>query len=164
MEGNGNKSQNWSLSRWSNHPLDMLSRWKGMETADFGGIGNPSASLWICFPVWREWKLKTGLGNKSLYFSFGYAFPVEGNGNTSNNSCCIAYLYFGYAFPVEGNGNINCRRSYGLMELVTLDMLSRWKGMETVTSFLFLRICSDFGYAFPVEGNGNRVCQCANLI
>ena len=39
------------------NPLDMLSRWKGMETP-YRSSSASDLPLWICFPVGREWKLR----------------------------------------------------------------------------------------------------------
>ena len=59
----------------------MLSRWKGMET--------------------RQKDYTSGTGTL-----FGYAFPLEGNGNLQIPSTSgPAIISFGYAFPFEGNGN-----------------------------------------------------------
>ena len=87
--------------------LDMLSRWKGMETSQV---------------------LKY---TEFSFLGFGYAFPLEGNGNSSYIKGILKNPIFGYAFPLEGNGNFS----------------------KIATS----EIARDkiFGYAFPLEGNGN---------
>ena len=109
----------------------MLSRLKGMETI-----------WWIDYLV-------------EVFPVFGYAFPFEGNGNKLELSSNSTFPnFFGYAFPFEGNGNL--RNISICMEVwTTLDMLSRWKGMETCYERYFLTSHCYFGYAFPFEGNGN---------
>ena len=121
----------------------------------------PEAPLWIRFPVWRELKhnanrVECNIGG----LTFGYAFPFEGNWNflKISNFTKLEAEYFGYAFPFEWNWNNlpgNWLISFGLWlwicfpvwrELkqkleynhhkfypLTLDMLSRLKGIETVT-------------------------------
>ena len=113
--------------------------------------------LWICFPVWRELKqLRIRSVNKD-WRVFGYAFPFEGNWNDWSNSdkSDKSESNFGYAFPFEGNWNeYSVRRApsnttlwicfpvwrelklvgffaFFAVDLSTLDMLSRLKGIET---------------------------------
>ena len=112
---------------------------------------------------------------------FGYAFPLEGNGNQLLNVCFYFFLsvpldtlsrlkgmethrqhdkayvdqrFFGSAFPLEGNGNNHALEIVKAFE--ALDPLSRLKGMETRAAFISPQ-CSVkfFGSAFPLEGNGN---------
>ena len=137
-------------------------------------------ALWICFPVWRELKLGFRLRFIIPLSDFGYAFPFEGNWNQ-----CLIYLtlvfklilwicfpvwrelkqnenivaaavntVFGYAFPFEGNWNLLTLRL--IVFFHALDMLSRLKGIETITTFqVLLEYLIYFGYGFPFEGNWN---------
>ena len=179
METYSSKVSIISIFLWICFPVGR--EWKPVH--QFGNR-HPRQHLWICFPVGREWKLIRNILMKGIAHGvFGYAFPLEGNGNK-----LILWLsfpcsfFFGYAFPLEGNGNSGIptsantatrplwicfpvgRESKHFHELVrvvpfisrlwicfpvgrewklirphdfvskgrlSLDMLSRWKGMET---------------------------------
>ena len=64
---------------------------------------------------------------------------------------------FGYAFPFEGNWNLQTLLGEALRALLlSLDMLSRLKGIETIALCMWhWSSLADFGYAFPFEGNWN---------
>ena len=111
----------------------MLSRWKGRETGVPIEVQCPSVSL----DMLSRWK---GMETRD---------PPQRQGYRSD---------FGYAFPVEGNGNAKLSRVLSVVFL-SLDMLSRWKGMETTLNWKWLPLwgTDSFGYAFPLEGNGNLV-------
>ena len=93
-------------------------------------------TLWICFPVWRELKhcaAPASVANSA--FAFGYAFPFEGNWNKISTNASGSARYFGYAFPFEGNWNFPLSGILGRPRCITLDMLSRLKGIETRRRF-----------------------------
>ena len=94
--------------RQGHRPLDMLSRLKGMETIipiDTYRLAN-FLLLWICFPVGREWKRIGRIGFQCLY-QLWICFPVwrEWKLQYDFRSCSCSFS--------------------------SLDMLSRWKGRET---------------------------------
>ena len=162
-------------------PLDMLSRWKGMETrwlkqdADcylvFGyafpleGNGNTNSSdieqrpcfLWICFPVGREWKpVLSDAQTSALPFTLWICFPV---GREWKRMCTRIGMptitIFGYTFPFEGNGNISwC--AMPARSPVFGDTFP-FEGNGNIRSFGWVRwFYSCFGDTFPREGNRNK--------
>ena len=87
---------------------------------------------------------------------FGYGFPFEGNWNTlSPDTKVVPAAAFGYGFPFEGNWNFFLLCGCGCVHL-TLDMVSRLKGIETGFSFPVAASAVAFGYGFPFEGNWNE--------
>ena len=164
--------------------LDMLSRLKGMETCYYDSLHNSHLILWICFPVWREWKQSSvaGAGGGAVHV-FGYAFPFEGNGNTNTNIWIIGvchtldmlsrlkgietYLemlagdvfinFLWICFPVWREWKRESESFPSSCHKETLDMLSRLKGIETIADGdTRVEVPMDgFGYAFPFEGNWN---------
>ena len=108
----------------------MLSRLKGIETNLSGSVQSVQC-VWICFPVWRELKLISG-GSTTLTVEVWICFPVWRELKRYLDVLIFCVVGFGYAFPFEGNWNkcfdhLRTSSSYGL------DMLSRLKGIETIT-------------------------------
>ena len=138
---------------------------------------HPRDILWICFPVGREWKqrvfrefccelptldmLSRWKGMETRYpkvhrqqLYFGYAFPLEGNGNAIKRTSPFLMCVFGYAFPLEGNGNISptLHTCYSPILWICFPVGREWKQIKVVA---FYCLAGFFGYAFPLEGNGN---------
>ena len=87
--------------------------------------------LWIHFPVWRELKLLLKLNN-------------HGSGAKDSE----------YTFPFEGNWNI-CILMPDMLFPISLNTLSRLKGIETTSSTPIQFIGLNSEYTFPFEGNWN---------
>ena len=143
----------------------MLSRLKGIETAfrNSGATSLWKKLLWICFPVWREWKHSQMLISLKSLITLDMLSRLKGMETVASVAVTDNIFDFGYAFPFEGNGNL-CQCGDRLKSQ-TLDMLSRLKGMETQFHKLSGAGSSSephyFGYAFPVEGNGNTISKVA---
>ena len=97
----------------------------------------------------------------SLRAAFDYAFPFEGNWNSSGSRSDPSgrTTHFDYAFPFEGNWNCLDLLIQQFLWWFPLITLSRLKGIET---FAMVRnagkLLNAFDYAFPFEGNWNHVC------
>ena len=82
----------------------MLSRLKGMETVDDSTFG--IEALITLDMLSRLKGMETTLKiyqSAAVRLNFGYAFPFEGNGNTTIHCEFATSCTFGYAFPFEGN-------------------------------------------------------------
>ena len=135
--------------------LDILSRLKGIETmSPFFSNSPDSAIFGYTFPFEGNWNLASQYNNTPINNSFGYTFPFEGNWNF-----CPRIL-LGVKLPVTldilsrlkgiETCHLELRRSIG----IPLDILSRLKGIETHNSLLYF-VDLIFGYTFPFEGNWN---------
>ena len=143
FEGNWNTSTMYCPPFPSSFSLDMPSRLKGIETRCRRCYRADNVWLWICFPVWRELKPLCGISVPPDHRrNFGYAFPFEGNWNSSRAFMTAKATLFGYAFPFEGNWNATTSAK---------PLIIDWKK-------------SDFGYAFPFEGNWNSVLNPATCV
>ena len=97
-----------------------------------------SFALWIYFPARREWKL--GLSPRILV----------------DTPLISLWIYF------PDRRELKLRQLYTLgiwhQHRCSLDILSRSKGMETITSCCMRQSFFDsFGYTFPIEGNETAV-------
>ena len=95
---------NWNTGDWSEgvlwiSALDMLSRLKGIETSLQLPSPTTLCTLWICFPVWRELKHYSMIPEVVLNV-FGYAFPFEGNWNTTLVVVAVIFFFLWIWFPV----------------------------------------------------------------
>ena len=129
----------------------MLSRLKGMETLTWRDriALHCLKTLWICFPVWREWKQFIALVNGVFAKFFGYAFPFEGNGNTSVWCFRTTDVSLDMLSRLKG---IETFRAASLRAtiLFTLDMLSRLKGIETFSASSVRGFWLSLWICFPV--------------
>ena len=120
----------------------MLSRLKGIETIGATTAEPSSICLWIWFPVWRELK------------------PLLG---ADIDHIVILWIWF----PVWRELKLmRWRHLFACPIAFTLDMVSRLKGIETVscdTDGFF--VSDNFGYGFPFEGNWNsRIMVMVTLV
>ena len=167
-----------------------------------GPTGCKMGSLWIRFPVGREWKLIDQFFKFFILFQylwirflvgrewkpdqqkefvhpafFGYAFPLEGNGNTLRMVAdLISFPSLWIRFPVgrewkHNSAALKADRVSGLWirfpvgrewkptqkkllltKTVALDTLSRWKGMETGATLANARlVTTNLWIRFPVR-------------
>ena len=131
FEGNWNL-QPFAVQSFFGLPLDTLSRLKGIETfVKLWPLLDMRVQLWIRFPVWRELKLEICFSSCHCYCCLWIRFPVWRELKPSTHPPRhTTVANFGYAFPFEGNWNSSSsRRRIGC--LVSLDTLSRLKGIET---------------------------------
>ena len=114
-------------------PLDMLSRWKGMETQ---WRAEQVCRAKLALDMLSRWK---GMETHTLIYG-GYGLLGD----------------FGYAFPLEGNGNNVFRRKDSQLTKhlwICFPVGREWK---PIPSNLVSSSSVNFGYAFPLEGNGNK--------
>ena len=140
--------------------LNTLSRLKGIETFSpmssrsaqcaseytfpFEGNWNdrvwvrapalPAArTLWIHFPVWRELKQMLLLLKARRFLYSEYTFPFEGNWNCFFQGFWWFCFSLWIHFPVWRELKLfDCVRGYDSLGVITLNTLSRLKGIETI--------------------------------
>ena len=118
-------------------------------------VRSESRGLWICFPVWREWKLEYRANMRYANNPFGYAFPFEGNGNkTVIIRIAVRFKFLWICFPVwrEWKHSLQKLRRPPDVLWICFPVWREWKPRAKGEQLIPL---SDFGYAFPFEGNGN---------
>ena len=94
-----------------------------------GSTGLKMGSLWRHFPVQREWKLVTSYSGPYVPTLWRH-FPAWRESKLWVQRAPESWACFGDTFPVEGNRNTVAWTCLQLKR-VTLDTLSRWKGIET---------------------------------
>ena len=144
----------------------MLSRLKGIETrSDCRQRCWPWYRLWICFPVWRELKQALedhySLRKSSTLDMLSRLKGIETSGKLLDGTG-IRRLWI--CFPVWRELKPRfCGYFVNEVDDRTLDMLSRLKGIETLSNFFCHHSCDRyFGYAFPFEGNWNFFIAATN--
>ena len=112
--------------------------------------------LWICLPVWRELKLVANQDFESVSGELWICLPVWRELKLVYHLPTLLFDYlFGYAFPFEGNWNSSVLNLHETRRWTPLDMPSRLKGIETGIQCFQDYMYRSFGYAFPFEGNWN---------
>ena len=164
--------------------LNVLSRLKGIETktaecenqCDYGekfkcafpfegnwnnpdprGHQEPSRWFKCAFPFEGNWNgLLPLMDTVQTKVLFKCAFPFEGNWNFIAQGRHKPFCLFKCAFPFEGNWNFLEITPASALSPLSLNVLSRLKGIETFTSRV-KAIASPlrFKCAFPFEGNWN---------
>ena len=107
-------------------------------------------TVWICFPVWRELKLRPPTAEHVDNPSLDMLSRLKGI-ETKNPFSIPPKVFlskFGYAFPFEGNWNIFVQ-TISFSCPFCLDMLSRLKGIETFWIF-GVRYINRVWICFPV--------------
>ena len=107
LEGNGNACHIRSQSNCLNRSLDMLSRWKGMETdIDISSFGSTHKTL----DMLSRWKGMETLRLHCMWWRCRFSLDMlsRWKGMETQSGCRVQHTTtsnFGYAFPLEGNGN-----------------------------------------------------------
>ena len=108
--GNGSWKICWIPFSTTCLSLHVPSRLEGMETvsSQHAVPGFPNWSLvYMCLPVWREWKHFNTVHIHFHQISSTCAFPFGGNGNSRRSYFVTMVIFFlsTCAFPFGGNGN-----------------------------------------------------------
>ena len=110
----------------------MPSRLEGMETKTRMAKAAIIAKVYMCLPVWREWKHICSIGILAAQTKSTCAFPFGGNGNISIGPLMMKSptTVSTCAFPFGGNGNHPQTHSTH-PDMDSLHVPSRLEGMET---------------------------------
>ena len=133
----------------------MLSRLKGIENPDLLPSLSPYHQLWICFPVWRELKRSASMDAITPFVlpTLDMLSRLKGIETFLCNPCVMFVFSFGYAFPFEGNWNSSlCPLPISISPLWICFPV--WRELKHTTPPFECNVII-FGYAFPFEGNWN---------
>ena len=142
---------------------NVLSRLKGIETPRHWWPQAFSHFLTMSFPVWRELKQDDATAQAQTVAQLTMSFPVWRELKHFSSSCGsgLRSSVLQCPFPFEGNWNHRPRPCSPSSSLCSYNVLSRLKGIETISNIFFKQDCDRKTYNVlsrlkGIETNPNR--------